>query len=120
MPTLIEAGRDPAAEAPAADRMLGLCVPTKVRHQACGVNWCAPHLNGTAGVEADPARLDERRVSDADPAHCRAVPVPVGASRQIVSEQWEHDSLRQEDDGSTTFSCSSSLMRAWCVFVRQR
>ena len=63
VPTVIEAGRDPAAKAPAANRMFGLCEPT-----ACKP-LCARHWNGTAEVEADLARLDERRMSGAEPAH---------------------------------------------------
>lgn len=37
--------------------------------------------------------------------------VPVGTSRQMVSEQWEHDSLRQEDDGSTSEDGMTGTMR---------
>ena len=37
--------------------------------------------------------------------------VPVGTSRQMVSEQWEHDRLRQEDDGSTGEDGMAGTMR---------
>eukprot|EP00964_Phaeocystis_antarctica_P136663 scaffold101121_cov63-Phaeocystis_antarctica.AAC.2 len=74
VPAVIEAGRDPAGHAPAADWMGGLCEPTRSALDLCRAVpmtwlWCARHWNGTAEVEADLARLDERRVGDADPAH---------------------------------------------------